>query len=307
MPKTATRKKSLKAPKASDLPLKTKPREKLPGVWNLSKSGCALLWDQKQLFALILLVFGILDLALAQGFTGGLSVTSAKSQLSTLFHGHFSNVGSGLTIYALMLASIGSSSSGSGGGFGYSLILSVIASLALIWALRNSSNKVKVRLRDAYYRGMYPLIPFLAILLLIGIELIPMIAGISLYTIAINNAIAVTALEKLLFLILMLGLSSLSVFLLSSSVFALYIVTLPEMTPIKALRSAKELVKKRRWEVILRLLYLPLALLVISSAVMLPFIIFLPAAAPWLLLVLTLVILAVFHAYMYNFYRELIK
>jgi len=134
-----------------------------------------------------------------------------------------------------------------------------------------------------------------------------MVAGISIYVISVNNGIAATGIEKFGFIILMLLLSSVTLFFLSSSVFALYIVTLPDMTPLKALRSARDLVRKRRLAVIIRVIYLPLALLLISAILTLPFIIFAPVAAPWAFMIVSLVLLAIAHSYMYNLYRELLK
>lgn len=304
MPKKASVKKTTKKNSAV---IKTTAIKRLPNVWQLSQVALSVLWRQRYTILGIVLIYGLVNLAVAQGFSSGLSVSSAKSQLSSIFHGKHLNLGGNLTIYALMFASIGGSSSSSN-GFGYSLILVVIASLAIIWAIRNSSNSkiAKVRIRDAYYRGMYALIPFIIILLLIGIELLPMVAGISIYVSAINNAIAVTAIEKLVFVVLMLSLTSLTIYWLSSSIFALYIVTLPDMTPLKALRSAKQLVKKRRYVILPRLLFLPVMLIVISAVIMLPFISWVAPAAPWVFLVLSLLLLAITHSYLYNLYRELL-
>ena len=300
--KGSSKKKSV--PKASVI--KSKAIKRLPNAWQLGKVAITVLWRQRFAMFGIIMIYGIINLVVAQGFSSGLSVSAAQSQLSNLFHGHTSNLSGNLTIYALMLTSIGGGSSNSN-SLGYTLILAVIASLAIIWAIRNSSNSVKsVSIGDAYYRGMYALIPFLIILLLIGIELLPMVAGISVYATAVNNAIAVTSIEKLGFLILMLGLSALTLYWLSSSIFALYIVTLPEMTPLKALRSAKQLVKKRRYVILPKILFLPFALVITSAIIMLPFIGWLAPAAPWVLMILSMLALAVVHSYFYNFYRELL-
>jgi hypothetical protein len=308
MPRTAKKTKkattSNQKKTAENLPKVLVRSSKLPSVWKLTQTSLTLLWNDRWLFLWIILTYGIVNLAIAQGFSSGLNITSAKNQLSGLFHGHASELSSGVTIYALMLASLGGSSSG--GGFGYSLIFTILASLAIIWALRNGINKVKVSLRDAYYRGTYPLIPFLGIILVIALELIPTVIGITLYTTAVNNNIAVTGLEKLGFLVIMLALILLSLYLLSGSIFALYIVTLPDMTPFKALRSARDLVKKRRLAVLLRVLYLPVALLVVSIVITLPFIILASAIAPWVFLILSLIMLAVLHSYLYSLYRELL-
>ncbi len=278
--------------------VKTIPRTQMPSVWELTKKCISVLWPERWLFLGIIGTFGLVDLVLAKGFTIG------ASSSSQLISGSVPKLGVGLITYAQMLATIGNGSSG--GGFGFSLVLTIFASLAIIWSLRNSSNKVKVGLRDAYYRGMYPLIPFVIILSIIGLELLPLIGGLTVYITAMNSSIALDSIEKLVFLVLLFVLAVITMFWLSSSVFALYISTLPDMTPIKALRSAKVLVKKRRLAVILRILFLPFVLLLVSLAIMLPIIIFVPVMASWVFFVLSLLMLLVFHSYMYNFYRELI-
>ncbi len=49
-------------------------------------------------------------------------------------------------------------------------------------------------------------------------------------------------------------LAMLTLIYVKSSLFALYIVTLPDMTPMKALRSARELARYRRWTVLRKIL-----------------------------------------------------
>ena len=292
--------------KSNILDIKVKTRKNLPDVWRLSKTACLVLWKYRLLLGGIVLIYGLVNFAIVQGFSSGLNVASVNSQVASLFHGQFKQISSGLLVYALLLSSVGQNSSGNGGGFGYQMVLLIIVSLAIIWAIRTSSNQAQVRIRDAYYRGMYPLIPFIAILLVIGIELLPMLAGISIYVIVINNSIAVTVIEQALFVLLAVLLSALTLYFLSSSIFALYIATLPDMTPIKALKSAKELVKNRRWPILLRLIYLPVALIIVSAITMLPFIIFVAPIAQWLFLVLVLVLIALIHSYLYALYRELL-
>ena len=45
------------------------------------------------------------------------------------------------------------------------------------------------RVRDAYYRGMFPLVPFVLVLALIGLQLLPLVIGATLYNIAVTNGI----------------------------------------------------------------------------------------------------------------------
>jgi predicted ferric reductase len=101
-------------------------------------------------------------------------------------------------------------------------------------------------------------------------------------------------------------LAVLSLYLVCSSVFALYIATLQNMTPVKALRSAKRLVQYRRWSIMRKIILLPIIFIVVATVIMLPVILFLSPAAPWIFFALTMLAIAVTHSYIYTLYRELL-
>jgi len=184
--------------------------------------------------------------------------------------------------------------------------LVIVASLAIIWALRQVLSGTRPRIRDAYYKGMYPLIPFILVLLVIGLQLLPLLIGSTLFSLVISNGIAVYLVEKLVWALLFAALALLSLYMISSSIFALYIVTLPDMTPLKALRSARQLVRYRRWTILRKILFLPILLVVVAAVVMLPIIVWLTPLAQWVFFVLTLFAIAAVHSYVYSLYRELL-
>ncbi len=309
MPKVDVKTKKSKVKKKSTetdkLVISTNSVRRLSNVWKLSQDCLKPLWRYRYVFLGILFVYGVLNLIFAQGFSAGLNVISTKNELKSLVGEKSNTLSGGLTVYGLMIVSLAGGGT-AGGSLGYSIIFFIIGSLAIIWAIRNAFNDVRVRIRDAYYKGMYPLVPFVVILLLICIELLPMLAGVSVYVFSINNGIAITIIEKSVFVLLMLLLSALTLFLLSSSLFALYIVTLPDMTPLKALRSARNLVKKRRLAVIARIIYLPVVLFIISAIISLPLIIFAASIVPWVFMLIALLSLMIAHGYFYNLYRELL-
>lgn len=277
---------------------------KVPSVWQLTKQSAHLLWSQKRLFAGITVVYGVLNVILAQGLAGS-STAALKAQLSQAASGHFSGLGSSLLVFGSLLTSAGSNATGAAGA--YQLFLGLIVSLATIWALRQVVLGRQLRIRDAYYKGMSPLIPFVLVLLLIGVQLLPMALGSSIYAIVMSQGIAVQVYEKIIWATVFGLLSLWSLYMLSASVFGLYIVTLPDMTPIKALRSAKQLVRGRRWTVLRKLLFLPLLLLLLAAIIMLPFIILLTTLATYVFFILTTFSLVAVHGYLYNLYRELLS
>lgn len=253
----------------------------------------------------IIVVYGLLNIILVRGLNGGVNVSDLKSQVDSLFSGAGGHVASGLTVFGLLLTSTNNVASAEASA--YQTFLLIIGSLALVWAYRQLAAGNKIRIRDSFYRGMYPLVPATLVLLVIGLELLPLIIGGWLYSTLIQNSIIVDGGEQIVSLIIVLLLAAVSLYLMCSTLFALYISTLADMTPVRALRSARELVRYRRWSVIRKLLFLPLLLLVVGAIIMLPFILFVPILAQWLFFILTTLTLAFVHAYIYRLYRELLN
>lgn len=278
---------------------------RLPNVYHLTKASAQLLWQYKKLFAGITLTYGLLNLILVQGIAGSTDLSELKDTLDEVFTGNFAGLASGLGVFAVLVTSAGNTSSETAGA--YQFFLALIGSLAMIWALRQVMAGAKLRIRDAFYRGMYPLVPFVLVLLVIGLQLIPLLIGSTLYTTIVTNGIAVYMIEKVLWALLYGLLALLSFYMLSSSLFALYIVTLPDMTPMKALRSARELVRFRRWTVLRKIIALPIILLVVAAIIMVPIIVWLTPLAQWVFFLLTMSSLLAVHTYLYNLYRELLN
>ncbi len=278
---------------------------KLPSVFGLAKSSWHILWRNRNSMSFIILIYGLVYLVLVLGISSPGNVPSLKHEFSGVFHGHLSSLFSGLSIYTYLVGS--STSSPSASGSTYQVFIMLIASLAIIWALRQYYLGAKIRARDSYYKGLYPFVPFLLVLLFIIVELIPLLIGLFLYGTLFNGSIAVTGLEKVVSLIPIIGLVFLSFYWLASSLMALYIVTLPNMTPMKAIKSARGLVKGRRGLVLKKMIFLPVLLIIITGIIMLPFIYILPSIAAWVFYLLSLIGLVYIHSYLYALYRGLIN
>lgn len=264
----------------------------------------SLLWRNKWVFLGILLIYAVVNFLLAQSITGGMNVNNLKATSNSLFHGQFQAFSGGLTVFAVLLGS----EAGTYKSYSYGFILLLIVSLALIWTIRQLSNvsQTKVRIRDAFYQGMYPFIPFIIVLLVIALELVPLIIGGAIYTDSILNGVAVTIPEKAAFVFITVGLAAITAYWLTGSIFALYIVTLPGMTPIKALKTASQLVSKRRLQILLRLICLPLGLLIAYMIIMLPVIIWIAPISQFVLILLIFLSIAIVNSYLYSLYQDLL-
>lgn len=274
----------------------------LPSGGQLLGSSLKLLKKNWKPFAGIAAIYGFINIALIQTVNSS-DVANAKDAFTGVFSGTLGELtaGAGSFLYLLGLSGNVASATGS-----YQLLLMIVSSLAMIWALRQAFAGKKVRIRDAYYKGMYPLIPFMLVLVVIGLQVIPVVIGSSLLSTVMGNGLASHPAEVVAWSALFFLLALLSLYMLASSVLALYAVALPDMTPLGALRSMREVVQLRRWTVIRRLLYLPLMLLIASAFVMIPLILFATSVAAWMFYALMVVYFIIIHTYLYSLYRSLL-
>lgn len=276
----------------------------LPKARLLFAAVCKQLWQHKRLFGGIVAIYGIFNLVLVRGLAGSSDLSTIKGTLDSVLSGFGGKLASSATSFAYLLVSSGSSNTATSGI--YQSILVVICSLAFIWALRQVLANHRVRIRDSFYQGMYPLIPFMLMFALIGLQLVPLGIGGSLYALVTANGIAIHFWEKALFIVLFIVLGLWSLRMVTASMFAMYIATLPDMTPLRAYRSAKKLVYGRRLLIWRKLIFLPVIMLVLAALIELPLILFLTPVAEWMFFILSMVALPIAHGYLYNLYREML-
>jgi hypothetical protein len=188
----------------------------------------------------------------------------------------------------------------------YQGILFAIFALSYIWVFRQYYLGQKFSAKQALYQGLYPLIQFLLVLMVMALQVLPVIAAASILGFVIEGGIAVSWFEQAVFVLLTFFSGVLSFYMLSSSVFALFVITLPDTTPTQALRSARDLVLYRRWAVMRRILVMPIAALLAVSLIVLPTLVFTSAIAPWVFLMATLGALPFSIAYMFSLYKSLL-
>ncbi len=263
-----------------------------------------LVWANKKLFGGIALIYGALNVLLVRGFSSGRDVLQLKEQLDVLLGGVSGRLASSVVTFVGLLGSSGAGGTATAGL--YQSVLLVLGSLAVIWALRQVLAKHRVRVRDAFYQGMYPVVPFVLVFLLMGVQLLPLTAGGALYSASVSYGIALHPVEKIAAFTVFIALALWSLRMITASLFALYIVTLPNMTPWAAYKSARQLVYGRRLLIWRKLIFLPVVLLLVAVAIELPLILFVAPLAVWVFFALTMVALPVAHGYLYNLYREML-
>lgn len=278
---------------------------KLMGAFKILGRSILNLTDHWPQFLTILLIYVLLNLVFVSGFTNLAGGAGLQADVNGIFHGSTSHLAAGSSFFESLLSS--SANSGSDLSSTYQIILDVIFSLVVIWCLRVVlSAKKQLRVSDGFYKGLYPLIPAVLIGLLITVELIPMLIGSYIYGVVMGNGLSANFLQDGLWLTVLFVLTALSMYFVTSSIFAFYIVTLPDMRPMVALRSARKLVKHRRLLIFRKIIFLPICLLIIGFVILIPFAEILPGETYWLYLILISLALFIAHSYMYTLYRELL-
>lgn len=284
-------------------------RPALPPAWRIGWSALQTLRQNKKFFAALAGIFLLLDLLLVRSVTA-FDAATLKSQLSaSLTHGVGVAVGGFSVFSSLFTAAASGTSADKTGAYHFFLVL--LMSLATIWSLRQiytaNKKKITISIRAAFYESTAPLIPFILLIFLIGLQFIPLLIWLQIYSLVVGGGIAATTIEQLFFLAVLLVLTGLTLFWLTRSIVALYVVTLPGMLPMQALKNAKELVRGRRMSMVRKILFLPLALFILAAIVMIPTIIIWAPLAQWLFFVLTAIGFILVHAYFYTLYRELLN
>lgn len=200
----------------------------------------------------------------------------------------------------------------------FAVIIFVVVWLTTIYILRHRLAGQKIKLRDALYNALSPLISSLVIVAVMFIELIPIILVVITYSAAVRTEFLETPFYALIYFIFAALLVVLSVYLLSSSVVALIAVSAPGLYPLVAIRTASDLLAERRIKFIIRVIYLAIIMIILWVIIMLPLIaldLWLKGIFDWLagipfvsieLLLMTCFTTVYVTSYLYLYYRRLL-
>ena len=188
----------------------------------------------------------------------------------------------------------------------FSSVIFLVLWLTTIFILRQRMAGHQLKLRDALYNAMTPLIQTFVVFLAAVFECLPIFIVVIAYSTALETDLFALPFYAFLFLVFAGVMILLSAYLLSSTLIALIAVSAPGIYPVPAFKAATELMMGRKVKFVLRLIALLLFLGAIWAAIMVPLAMLLAVAAPVALAVIE--ILACFSsiyvtAYLYLYYR----
>lgn len=248
---------------------------KMPGYIAFTNEVRLILWSNKWLFAKFISLYSLLSFLIV----GVLSQENFKLLDSTVNQiggdvvaGELSGIVQNIAIFAGVFS----------GAFNqalteaqqvYSGLLFLIGWLTVIWLLRQvMAGHKKVKLRDGLYSSGSPLISTFLLFFVVLVQLVPFALALIAYGAAESVDIFSDVLLTTLFWIVELILIVISMYWITSTTISLVIVTLPGMYPLRALKSAGDLVIGRRLRILYRLAWLVLTVITIWAVVILPFV-----------------------------------
>ncbi|MFZ1249952.1 MAG: hypothetical protein WAR37_00670 [Candidatus Microsaccharimonas sp.] len=292
----------------------------LPGYIPFTHSVNITLLKYKKIFLPLIVVYTVLYVLLVgmQSQETYSTLTDTLQQTGgDIFEGNWGTLGKAGVLF-LTVASSGASEPATEAQQIFSVLILLLVWLSTVWLLRNVLAGHKVKLRDGIYNSGAPLFSTLIITLIIAVQLIPVALALIGYSAAQASGLLDSGVAAMLFWIAAALLAILSLYWITSSLFAMVIVTLPGMYPFRAIQTAGDLVIGRRVTILLRWLWMSLVLLVAWALLLIPTILFdtwlksVWPAIDWLPLVpfvavLLSAITAVWvSAYVYLLYRKVV-
>jgi hypothetical protein len=276
-------------------------RTKSAGSFTILGRAILVLRNHWEIFGGLFVLFAAINALLTAGSLLRIDLASAKLGLEAT--GDIGDLGTGLALYGT-LVSTGAVAGGAAGA--YQMVIVVIISLAIVWALRQLSAGSKIRIRDTLFNSSYPLVQVLIVMVVAFLQLLPALVASYLVYNLLGLGVITVGWQQAIVVAICLLLVLWTAYMITASIFALYIATLPGMGPIKALRAARDIVQYRRAMVFRKLLFLPIILFVGYAVILVPLSLFLPTVATYVFFGLSMASLPIAHAYIYSLYRELI-
>lgn len=200
------------------------------------------------------------------------------------------------------------------------LLFTIIWLVTIYLARHLLAGHQEIKMRDGFYSALSPLVSTLVVGLIIFLEAVPIMLTIIVFQVALTTEFLSTPFYALLFFMFAALMITLSLYLLSSSFFAIIVVSAPGLYPLTAVRMAKNLIMGRRLRFLIRVFYLVIIVALLYLLLLMPAIIldgalksqftwFAESKIPFVAiiqLIITVFIFIYLSIYFYLFYRALL-
>ncbi|RWZ78910.1 MAG: hypothetical protein EOT05_04165 [Candidatus Microsaccharimonas sossegonensis] len=247
---------------------------KLPGYVAFGRQVTNTLWRYKKIFVSLGVVYAALTIVLIGIGSQQTYLTLASTLRDTgsqIFQGNIGLLGQAALIF-ISISSSGLTGTPTEAQQIYVVILGLLVWLTTVWLLRHLLAGHTVKMRDGLYNAGAPIISTVLIVLVMVVQLIPVGLAVVGFAAANSSGLLAGGVAAMLFWFGAALLVVMSLYLLTSSFFALVIVTLPGMYPLRALKTAGDMMVGRRLRILLRIAWMMIAIIVAGAVVLVPII-----------------------------------
>jgi len=249
---------------------------KLPGYWAFTNHVKQTLWKNRKIFLLSALLYAV-STVLIVGFASQDIYSTLRNTINAtggdIFNGVLGEFGKAGILF-VSAATGGLTQTLTESQQIYAGLIVLLAWLTNVWLLRNIMAGHRVKLRDGLYNAGAPILPTFMVGLLLIVQLLPAALAFIGYAAASATGLLDGGVEAMLFWVAAGLLIMLSLYFVTTTIFALIIVTLPGMYPYKAIKTAGDMVVGRRMRLLLRLIWLIVGIVVVWAIIMIPLIMF---------------------------------
>jgi hypothetical protein len=247
----------------------------LPGYFSFTIYVAKTIWKYRKTFILLAILYSVFTLLMVGIGSQDLYSTISKTLNTTsgdFFNGVLGQIGKSGLLF-LTTATGGISQTLTEAQQVYAGIITLLTWMTTVWLLRNLMAGHKVKMRDGLYSAGAPIVATFIIALVFIVQLLPLALAVIGYSAASSTGLLSGGVEAMLFWIAALLLVVLSLYWITSTFFAMVIVTLPGMYPYQALKTASELVIGRRLRILMRIIWMFIVTAIAWVIVMIPIII----------------------------------
>lgn len=232
-----------------------------------------MLWNRKWVYLRFVLLFFVL----AVMFIGAIQANNASSVNNVI-----DSASSGTNIFGPVsraAVTVGSSMVGalnsnfSDVQYIYLSALIILAILTTVWLLRHQLAGKKLKVRDGLYASAAPIAAEYVLVVIGIVQLIPAALATLVYVSATTSGLLDGGIETAMFSIALLLTIVLTLYFMTTTLFAMFIASIPGTYPMQAYHAARKIVAGQRLRLLMRLLWMVIILLVTWFIVLVPFVI----------------------------------
>lgn len=246
----------------------------LPGYWSFTNNVRKTLLQNKRLFLSLGAIYGILTVALIGLASQDLYTEIGDALRNTsgdLLEGNWGEIGKAGLLLTTAIGGILNSTPTDLQRV-YAVLLALLVWLTTVWLLRAMLAGHKPKLRDGLYNAGSPFLSTFLVSFVLLLQMLPIALAAIGFGAASSSGFLQGGVEAMVFWITVALLTVLSLYWVSSTLIALVVVTLPGMYPMRAIKTAGDLVIGRRVRILLRFLWLLLITVIAWAVILLPII-----------------------------------